>query len=845
MSYGITSTTLTASYIGDKSVILSWNKADFNNNNVVTSSIMLHDVTLNKITSFNLTSSQIQSTTSDISFNNLINGHGYEASIVGYNAQNVQTLGSTNECSFTPCGPPDPVVLSKAFYDDASHNIIIECLFGNNGGTQIKTLILTVFANDVYSNKQDVSYNVINFTGDNQIRNNRYTAIIPALNYSLGAINTIAGVALNTKRQSEISNSVFVTTSNKPVQGKIISVLSGLYGNFITDSSGNVTIVEGIEISNITGDSGINVDTFQSYIPVSFEFGYENINKFITSFTIKYLQYDDAENLWIEKSQIFPMPDNYIWSDSNIFTVNLTPSKNYVLFRDFKVSATNINGESPDSNVDPRINVVTVLPPVLPDISDNNYSLLMDSSSCTVTFPSHITKNISGNESIFYSVKLRNQSNNVISELTTKTNSVTFYDEFKEKNIYNAVIQAICYVDPSLTNNLSILLPSKTELRSNKIIVSGNIAVPPDPPTNLSINTYLMAVNSGPLTDYTNKSCVVGVTWTAPEFTGYVSEPLTYTVTLMINTSDPTTATEIPSIMDIDQVKNLYGVLGGLPKYKISFTTTEVTSTFFTSLGISSVSNTAANIVIPINAQLYVQVTANNNTKSSDAVSLIKPSFCNTETFDDVIVTAVLLPSQDEGLTSIVNIKVAQPLKTAIPSEFIAKTISLYRNIDSSLGHGERKLLKTFNYDYAKDSGYVYSDSITSSTKKYVYSAQIEGTYRDGKNLVSLPGYSSQISYIAKPTITEVVVSPDLNGGITNIQFTLHKNNTGSIVCGIVTLSNTINSNDYAVITRSDDTEENIVLIKKTIHDLSLDDNIVPNIIISTTKSSTIFPESK
>ena len=851
MSSRITSTTLTASNIDDKSVILSWNKDDFSNNNVVTASIMLHDITLNKITSNNLTISQIQSTTSDIGFNNLINGHGYEASIVGYNAQNVQTICSTNECTFTPCGPPDPVVLSKPFYDDISHNIIIDCLFGNNGGTPIKSLILTIFANHACNNKQDVSYNVINFTEDNKIINNKYTAIIPALNYSLGSVNTIAGVALNKKRQSEISNSVVVSTSNKPAPGKILNALSGFYGVMNKDSSGNVIFDDVGEISKINGNSGINVDTFQSYVPVSFEFGYENSNKSITFFNIKYIEckclenVEGSDNLEIEKSQLFPMVPNYVWSNSNIFNVNLTTSKSYVLLKDFRVEAINENGSSHDSIIDDKVSAVTILPPILPDVSGNNYSLVVDSSSCTVSFPSQITRDISANEEIFYSVKLRDESNNYISELTTKTNAVTFYNDFKEKIIYNAEIQSICYLNSDLKNSWVNPFPRKSELKSNKIVVSGNISVSPDPPTNLSINTYLMDLNSGPLTAYTYKSCGVSVSWSAPEFTGYVSEPLTYTVTLMTNTSDPLEATEIPSIMDIDQVKQLYDASDLLPKYKIITTTREVTTAYFTSLGTSIVSSSATNIVIPINTQLYINVTASNNIKSSDAVSLTKPFFCNTETFDDVIVTAVSLPSQDEGLTSTVNIKVAQPLKTAIPSEFIGKTINLYRNIDSSLGCLPDKLLKTFDYDYDNISGYVYSDSISSSSTKYVYSAEIEGTYKNEKKLVSLPGYSSQISYIAKPTITDLVISSDLNAGKTTIQFILTKNNTGSLLGGIISLSNTINGNAYIVITPSDDTEKNTVLIKKTVSDLSLDTNIVPNIIISTTNSSTIFPESK
>jgi hypothetical protein len=849
----IASTTLSRSNVGDKSVTLSWTKADLSNNNVKTASILLYDVSLNTIKSTpipsNLLTASILQGTADVSnsliFNDLINGHGYEASIIGYNSSNVQTIGSTDECSFTPSGPPDAVVLSNATFDSSNNNISINCLFGNNGGTPIKSLILTVFANDASGSTPDVSYNVINFGGNVQIKNNKFTAIIPALNYAQGAVNTIAGVALNTYGQSEISNSVFVQTSSKPAQGIFLSALSGVYGNVNTDASGNVTVASVDNISGITGNSGINPVTFKSVIPVSFSFGYENSNKSVTGFKVTYIGYARAENmdgsgnLGNEHTQIFPIPPNYSWSDSNVFNVNLVPGKNYVAFKDFRVLATNEKGDSPISKVDPKITAVTVLPPILPDISGNNYTLAVDISSCTVTFPSQITRDISANEPIIYSVKLRDQSNNDLATLSTTLNSVTFFSTFKEKVVYTAEIVATCDVNPSLTDFWAI--PALTELKSNKIKVSGYISVSPDTPTNLATITDVINYGSGPLSSYTTKTGVVGVSWTAPIFSGFIpSNKLEYVVTIMTNTSDESAAQIIPNTMNDVDLKQLFGVSTGLSKFKKTITTTGITNAFFSELGVTSFNSSQTRIPFPTNTPLFVNVRSRNGTKISNPLLSLGAVYCNGDTFDALTVNATSLPSVDGGATSKVNVTIPKPATSTIPTDAIPQTVKLFRGDDSE--SGSPALLQTFGYD-ANAASYNFTDSLSSSNKKFTYSASIEGVNTAGNLLQGLTGYSSQVSYVSRATVSNVNVTPDINAGTTVVQFTLIKNGTGPVTAGIVYMLNSTNGTASAVITGADDAPGDSVIISKTLPGLSLDSTPNVSVLAATARSTASFPD--
>lgn len=855
----IATTILSSSNVGDKSVTLSWIKADLSNNNVKTASILLYDVSLNTIKSTpipsNLLTASILQGTSDVSnsliFNNLINGHGYEASIIGYNSSNEQTIGSTGECSFTPCGPPDAVVLSNATFDSSNNTISINCLFGNNGGTSIKSLILTVFANDASGSTPDVSYNVINFGGNDQIKNNKYTAIIPALNYAQGAVNTIAGVALNTYGQSEISNSVFVQTSNKPAQGTFLSALSGVYGNVNTDASGNVTVVASVgNISGITGNSGINPANFKSVIPVSFSFGYENSNKNVTGFTVTYIGYVRAENmdgfgnLGIDLSQNFPIPPNYSWSDSNVFNVNLlpNPNRNYVAFRDFRVLATNLKGNSPISKVDPKITAVTVLPPVLADVSGNNYILAVDISSCTVIFPSQIASDISANEPIIYSVKLRDQSNNDLATLNTTLNSVTFFSTFKEKEVYTAEIVATCYVNPSLTDYWAIPLPALTQLASNKINVSGYISVPPDAPTNLATITDVIKYGSGPLSSYTTKKGVVGVSWDSGAFTGFISpNKVDYDVTLSTNAPASGSLEPVPGTMTETNLRMLYGLQAGLSAYTITTTVTGgSTNAFFSDLGSASVNGVATRIVIPTSTQLFVSVVARIGNRKSSPLLLKTPVYCTNDTFDPPTINATVLPSVDAGKTSIVNVAISKPLASAIPTDTNPRSIILSRDDDS--GTNSDVVLQTFEFDPMVTS-YKYTDSLGSLNKNYTYSAQIVGFDANNKPLNGLIGYSSIVSYVSIPTITDVNLGSDVNSGTTNVTFTINKNGTGSLVGGLVLMPNAINGTGSVLLTSADDTpNSDTVLINKVIPDLSLASTPTVNIYAATARSAAIFP---
>lgn len=851
----IATTTLTPSNVGDKSVTLSWLKTDLSTNYVKTASILLYDLSLNKIKSTpipsNLLTASVLNGAADVSnsliFNDLINGHGYEASIIGYNSSNVQTLGSIGECIFTPSGPPDAVVLSNATFDSSNNTISINCLFGNNGGTPIKSLILTVFANDASGSTPDVSYNVINFGGNVQITNNKYTAKIPALNYAQGAVNTIAGVALNSYGQSEISNSVFVLTSSQPAEGTFLSALSGVYGNVNTDASGNVTVASVGNISGITGNSGINPVTFKSVIPVSFSFGYENSNKNVTGFTVKYIGYARAENmdgsgnLGNELTQTFPMPPNYSWSDSNVFNVNLTPDKNYVAFRDFRVLATNSKGNSPISRVDPKITAVTVLPPVLADVSGNNYTLAVDISSCTVTFPSQITRDISANEPIIYSVKLRDQSNNDLATLNTTLNSVTFLSTFKEKVVYTAEIVAICDVNPSLTDFWAIPLPALTELKSNKIKVSGNISVAPDSPTNLSTTTDVLNYGSGPLSNYTTKTGLIGVNWTAPSFTGFIpTNSVLYDVTLMTYTSDESDAQFIPNTMNDADLRKLFGVSTGLSKYKTTITTTGITNAFFSELGVTTFNGASTRIPFPANTPIFVSVRARNGTKRSNPLLSDGPLYCNGDNFDRPTVNATSLPSVDGGATSKVNVTIPKPVTSTIPTDATPQTIKLFRGDDSE--SGSPTLLNTFTYD-PNATSYNFTDSLSSSSKKYTYSARIEGVNAEGQLLQGLTGYSSQVGYVSRPTITNVTTTPDINGGTTNVQFTLNKNGTGAVTAGIVYMQNSTNGTASAVITGADDGPGDSVIISKTLPGLSLDSTPNVSVLAATSRSTASFPD--
>jgi len=847
----IATTTLSPSNVGDKSVTLSWVKADLSNNNVKTASILLYDVSLNTIKSTpipsNLLTASILQGTADVSnsliFNNLINGHGYEASIIGYNASNVQTLGSTSDCSFTPSGPPDAVVLSNATFDSSNNTITINCLFGNDGGTPVKSLILTVFANDASSNTPDVSYNVINFSGDIQIKNNKYTAIIPALNHALGAVNTIAGVALNTYGQSEISNSVFVQTSSKPAQGIFLSALSGVYGN--VDPSGNVASVG--NISGITGNSGINPVTFKSVIPVSFSFGYENSNKSVTGFKVIYIGYSRAENMdgsgntGTELTQNFVIPSNYIWTDSNIFNFNLLPSRNYVAFKDFRVVASNSKGDSPVSKIDPKITAVTVLPPVLPDISGNNYSMVVDISSCTVTFPFQIAKDISANEPIIYTVKLRDQSNNDLGTVDTALNTVTFLSTYKEKVIYTAQINATCYVNPALTDYWAIPLPALTQLASNKINVSGYIAVPPDAPTNLATITDVMSNVPAALTTYTTKAGVVSVSWDPSAFTAFLpANKVDYDVTLSINAPDSGSSV-VPSTLTDTDLRKVYGQQGPPVAYKITTTITGGSNNaFFSDLGSALVGGASTKIVIPVATPLFVNVTARIGNKKSSPLFSKTPIYCNSDTFDRPTINATALPSVDSGNTSKVNVVISKPLTSAIPTGTNPRSIILSRDDDS--GTNSHVVLQTFDFDPAAIS-YKYTDSLGSSSKKYTYSAQIVGVDANNKPLNGLIGYSSAVTYVSIPTITDLKLIPDVNSGTTNVTFNLNKNGTGSVVGGIIILQNTISGSGSALITSGDDnSNSDTVLITKTINDLSLAANPIVNIYAATTRSSATYP---
>jgi hypothetical protein len=842
----IATTTLSPSNVGDKSVTLSWIKADLSNNNVKTASILLYDVSLNTIKSTPIPSYLLAADASNsLIFNNIINGHGYEASIVGYDASNVQTLGSTNNCSFTPSGPPDAVVLSNATFDSSNNTITINCQFGNDGGTPVKSLILTVFANDLSNNTPDVSYNVINFSGDIQIKNNKYTAIIPALNYNLGAVNTIAGVALNAYGQSEISNSVFVQTSNKPAQGIFLSATSGVYGN--VDASGNLTNVG--NISAITGNSGINPDTFKSVIPVSFSFGYENSNKSVTSFKVNYIGYTRAENMdgsgntGTQLTQNFVIPSNYIWTDSNIFNFNLVPGRNYVAFKNFTVVATNAKGDSPVSITNPKITAVTVLPPVLPDISGNNYSVAVDISSCTVTFPSQVAKDISGNEPIIYTVKLRDQSNNDVGTLDTTLNTVTFLSTYKEKVIYTAQIIAKCYVNPSLTDYWATPLPALTQLASNKIIVSGYIPVPPDAPTNLATITDVMSY-TGTLSTYTSKSGVVSVSWDPSQFTGFIlSSQVQYDVTLSTNAPESGSIV-LPSSMTSDNLAKLYGQLGpsAAAAYKTTITVSGgITNAFFSDLGSALVNGVPTRIVIPVSTAIFISVVARNGNKKSSPASLPAPIYCNSDTFDRTNISATAIPSVDGGKTSKVNVTINKPQASAIPAGAIPRTITLARDDDS--GSNSHLVLQTYDYDPAA-STYKFTDSLGSSNKKYTYSAQIIGLGSDGKPSNGLISYTNPpVSYVSIPTITDVKVGPDVNAGITNVTFTINKNGTGTLVGGICLVPNCINGTGSVLITSADDNPNSeTVLISKDIMDLPLSPNPSANIYAATIHSSVTFP---